>query len=744
MNEQAKTDIIILMTKFGEMKMKKILKDRKSVIYAVIALLAAVSMVINLSARFSSEMHNRTAEFVIDYKELQELEKQSGRSIDYYLEEFGKIGFSKVSIEQESIASLIESGKPLEKIIVSEMTTNLDELESMPAIIKSETKSGKIDKYDVILRTSDENVYSFIKNSLEKFYSEDLYRFYEEGSDKYIVLDGTIDDVLLENAATMYDNDNNIISQDPVIKDSKLSYVGLGFDEEKIKRIKDSGMKVLARPLNNTSNPDKLVSGYMDELEKNDIPQDYILFAGSSILGYDGDDDSSLSKTASEMKSKNSALGLIEAYAEVSYVKSLGIETLASKLDYDIVRVLPITRYMQKKYNTLGYAGSEEIQNVIYRGIVERGVRSVFFRPFIDSDNKYVTDMNEYKEMMDSVSRRLKTHAISIGDASRYEIVKTNNLTNSLIGLGVVGAATALLGMLFGMKKKTEYMILAVAAVGCFGAFFVSPYYAKLLAALASAIVYPALAALFVTEFIRKRFNSSDKFNFSKFTLESVIVLFVSVMIALIGGLSIGSILTDMKFIAKMDAFRGVKIGQLLALSSAVLVYMVKFGFKSSENRDKAPISSFFGTIGKLLDESIRVKHLVAGIAVLAVGYVYISRTGNESSIAPSLIEIQVRNFMEYALVARPRTKEFLMAFPSIVLLLYFAKNKIKWGLLPLLVVGAIGLASVPNTFSHIGAPLYMSLTRTAISAIFGLVLGVAGTYAVHLIIKLYRRLRHE
>ncbi len=100
------------------------------------------------------------------------------------------------------------------------------------------------------------------------------------------------------------------------------------------------------------------------------------------------------------------------------------------------------------------------------------------------------------------------------------------------------------------------------------------------------------------------------------------------------------------------------------------------------------------------------------------------------------------RNFLEVKLIARPRNKEFLMAFPGIVLMVYLVCKKYKWSVFPLALTSLIGFTSVVNTFCHLRTPLYLSFIRTIYGGIFGLILGVLGTIVIHLLITAFNSLR--
>ena len=147
----------------------------------------------------------------------------------------------------------------------------------------------------------------------------------------------------------------------------------------------------------------------------------------------------------------------------------------------------------------------------------------------------------------------------------------------------------------------------------------------------------------------------------------------------------------------------------------------------------------------KLLKEPVQVKHaILIGIAGI-IGYIYLARSGHETNVQPMQVEILFRNTLENLLIARPRNKEFLIAFPMIILGMtykdFFSRLPIEIKYLSHTLVmglGVLGYTSITNTFSHIRTPLYMSTIRTVISfgasIVVALIL-IAGLYLLRYIL---------
>jgi hypothetical protein len=109
------------------------------------------------------------------------------------------------------------------------------------------------------------------------------------------------------------------------------------------------------------------------------------------------------------------------------------------------------------------------------------------------------------------------------------------------------------------------------------------------------------------------------------------------------------------------------------------------------------------------------------GIVGAALFYLLI-RSGNTGAAADW--ELTLRQTLEDVLLVRPRTKEFLIGFPALIIgIVVTARTPHGWWLYA---IGSIGTASAIDTFAHFHTPLAISLLRTGYAVAFGYLLGVA------------------
>ena len=158
--------------------------------------------------------------------------------------------------------------------------------------------------------------------------------------------------------------------------------------------------------------------------------------------------------------------------------------------------------------------------------------------------------------------------------------------------------------------------------------------------------------------------------------------------------------------------FTGVKLAQaaplVFAAAALIVVLLRRSGRAAAKPRPLSP--------------ALIVLCLAAAAAALAL---VLLRSGDRISLI-STLEWRVRDGMERVFYARPRTKEFLMAFPALALFLAAAEKRVRALLLPLGVLAEVGAVSVVNTFCHLFTPLRVSLARMLTGAAIGLVLVLA------------------
>ncbi len=673
--------------------------------------------------RINVESSHKVAELVLDYEEAGLLAEQSDYTLQWWMEHFKSLGFTSVAVKESTLENMIINDKPINYEVVENLKKDLH-WRSLFSSEAADFIEDKTDRYDVVVTTPSEAVFSFVKEGLSKRYPSTFYKVFE-GETYTIVLDGKPEDALYAETGFLVDEDGKNKRTLRSQTHSKLAWIGLGFDPEMIEMVQRSGLEVLPRPANFERYPDKLVQAFEDEMARYEISPSYFVFQGESVMGYDPETDN-VDELYHYMNDNHIASGLIESGVQRSQTKQEGLVKLTEMLDYDAIRIFPIVGYIQERYKWYGYEGAQEIENTIYRAITERNIRSVYFRPFRQTDNEilYVTDPDIYTESFKSLENRLTEHKITFGNASKLRYNEPGVLNLIVIGYGLVVLSIIALNSIVPIRERHQAMLLSVGVLGVTAANLVVPNFAGILMALGASILFPVLASIAILDILKQFIINRQIDKIYSVLLKGLTLLVISVAIAMVGGIFIGSILSSSAYMLEMEYFRGVKVSQLAPLALFCVIYIIRFGYGRSVGALDEE-TNYLMDLKDLLNERIKVLHILLAGIVGVIGVIYIARTGHETVIQPSTIEMIFRNFLEYNFIARPRSKEMLIAFPAIMVVTYTALKGWKFSIFPLAAVVMIGVTSVVNTFSHLRAPFYLSIARTIYGAGFGALIGI-------------------
>ena len=714
--------------------MKSFTRENR-ILLALLAAAVLVSLAV-IAGRWRVEAENKTYDVILDYNELELLAQQSEEDVSWWLEQFRDMGITRVGLTEESLISLMESS-PL-SVTATMMDTvmqDADWRESYPDAFVSAVTDYGFDRFDVVVETSGQVATDFVTEAVaQRFHPEDVV-LVEQEEDAYILLNGVVNDTLYLSDFSYVDTFEKGFAERSEIVASKLMYISLGLMPEKVETIQSLGMEIVPRTIcynghNDTRYAQAVVAGY----ERYGIEPTYIIAGGEAVIGFDDEDEFALSY----IKDNGITLGLIETNVQRENILQSGVDAITAATDYNAVRVFSVWDYIQYRYAYYGYEGAEEVENTLFRAIVERNIRVIYFKPVKQTDNSfaYITDVEVYRDLFSGLNDRLAAHGISLGRASVMDNYQIPSLAMLVLGLGA-GIGGALLPSAFlPMKKKWTYLLAGAAAVCVCGAWVVLPNLFRLLASFASAVVFACLAAVF---FLRAAKRSGQRLPenapLRKILPRCVLVLLGAALISLAGAMMTAAPLSSTDFMLELGIFRGVKAAQLLPLAFFCLLFISYYGFFQ---KDRPSDTLELGDIVTALRWNIPVWCLLLLAVVGRAGYYYLARTGHESDVSVSTLEIMMRNDLENLLLARPRTKEFLVAFPGIMLAVYCAVRRLPFFTALFGLAGTIGLTSICNTFMHIHTPLYLGFIRTGYSLLFGIVIGCVMILCFDLLYKWY------
>ncbi|NUQ02109.1 MAG: hypothetical protein HUU35_19860, partial [Armatimonadetes bacterium] len=284
------------------------------------------------------------------------------------------------------------------------------------------------------------------------------------------------------------------------------------------------------------------------------------------------------------------------------------------------------------------------------------------------------------------------------------------------VAAGVTAAAAWLLTLLGGAFRAPRWLLWwAALYLPSIALLVLKPALAAKLLALLAGLTFPTLGARWA--WLRLHLQPPRSL------LGAVAVLWVTVGWAVLGGLMVVGLLSQTSYLLAHDTFTGVKLTQLvplLAAAALVTTGLTLPGVGLAEAR---------ASWRRFWTSPVLVLHTVLAMVVLVLVGMLLLRSGNEG-VEISETELRFRALLEVVFGARPRTKEFLLGHPALLLAALAAWRGRQAWVAPLYLLGMVGVVSTLNTFCHLHTPLTQSLLRTFHALWLGTVLGLL-VYAV-------------
>ncbi len=396
-----------------------------------------------------------------------------------------------------------------------------------------------------------------------------------------------------------------------------------------------------------------------------------------------------------------------------------GFAGLAGRQDNQVLRAHAIAENELKKY-----ANVRDAMDRFNLAATERNIRYIFLR-FYGLENP-AASLTSNTDLIAAIREGLMAEGFQIGKPQGISPFQIPYGLRCLLGLGVVAAGGWVLALaaapFAGKKLYLPYVALLAAACLVWAVLLLkAPVLSRKLFALAAAIAFPSLGTLLVL----KQDTRGPGLTLQKPSLSRAIgrLLMLSAF-TLAGAMIMSALLAEPAFMLKLDSFVGVKVAHLIPL---LLVPAVLWLWEKD----------WLGRLTDTAKGNVQFWQLAVGAVVLAGLAVYILRTGNDS-LSASGIEMQFRQLLDRLLGVRPRTKEFLIGHPLMLVLLYFGY---RFNMYPVLLLGLIGQISLINTYAHIHTPLLISLLRSLHGLWIGIILGAAAIGAILLALRLLSKI---
>jgi len=290
-----------------------------------------------------------------------------------------------------------------------------------------------------------------------------------------------------------------------------------------------------------------------------------------------------------------------------------------------------------------------------------------------------------------------------------------------LAALALPCAALLLLRRLIPLTQSRVWLwFLGLAALGIAVA-LLRPGLVVPIGGLIAACVFPTLGLLAVLQAARGPGLRPSAFELVGLALTGLVVATAA---SVMGGMVIVALYSRVGYLYGIERFAGVKMSFLAPAALVVVAVIAELPGRVEPlavwwSRTRLRVNQFFCRPVLILEA------LVILAALGAVGFL-LMRTGNQPVLAPASVEVKLRSLLESFLLVRPRTKEFLIGHPALMLAFALALRG-RRAYLPLFaLLAAVGQASALNTFCHLHTPLYISFLRTGHGLWIGAIAGTA------------------
>lgn len=642
-------------------------------IKGIIAALLIAMLVPCAVIRADNEGKNRNIVVSLLYNDIKM--KLPASTLDEQLEKYRKIGVDTVTVQEEDLNSLINSGS-ITCIKYNVLLHRFDD--ESEAMIKKLSGIEKISNDSYILITKRDFGKQFLKKWLPLKYGSDEYKYvkFNAETDIYVIYSG----------------------------EAYAHQISVGFNEEQIEYLYNKNFNIaLSVQVKNYSQ-----QGYLDEFQKiiDKYNVKYLIIKDDYRHPEKETDAKANYNGISKLISKNNMVLVVTENADqLSNEKPIGYKKIFDDNKDNVIRsyetyIVPggdPTEYMFRYYQYLN-------------STIDRNIRFINVTQITSATKTYLEQnyltQKAVKKYVDKINTMgYNTHHGDEGFQVRYDY-SVNRRAISAIALVIMGLM--LLTMLEWLIGKKYKLLIALAAAGCVlgvGATFVLPMslvelYPSLFAVLAPCF---CLTAVFVYAKEMKGILKTMPFIISTMLLALISLSFC--------GLVQGALLSGIDYYINFAIFRGIKLSLYVPMLYAMPAYYLLFMRKDNK--------SVFDDIKLALMADIKVYWVLIAAAFAYVGMVYITRSGNVNQI--SSLENAMRTFITENFPARPRTKEFI-AWPCLMLFLYYIKERKNTLVSFVFAVGSsILFASVINSFCHVFTNFTTIYIRVFLGAFFSL-----------------------
>jgi len=503
-------------------------------------------------------------------------------------------------------------------------------------------------------------------------------------------------------SALAEDDESRVFSFDVPLE--SLETVGVGWAQGPAGTVRDCGLALIARPIDSPRIDLDGLEFTFREIARFNAGR--VLFAGKFVLG-----NGELLPTTAELLARDRLV-----YYAIELEAQEGTAALTALLDCQVIRTHSIGEKEMLRQSPL------RAQRRFVRAARERNVRSCFVHLFLD---RAMADPIAYNlAYVSGIAEGLRSAGFRLGLAQPLPPFDEGARRRVPLALGVAGGTALLAAMLLPLSATGLLVWTLIAAAGLAGLTVLEPAQGRLGAALLATLVFPILAATVLLRASERRAVGGPWS-----AMSHAVGLFVgAALIAGLGGLMAGALLSESAFMVKAAQFKGIKLSQLVPLVGVTAIVLLRLAEPGGTWAEY--VLRVKRRFREIWNAPFTIGYALIGTVILGAGAYWILRTGNQAASTALEQERDFREALEALLVYRPRTKEFILGHPAMVLAAFLGLSGRRYLLGPCLVVGMVGLTSMVNTFCHIHSPVQASVLRTLYGLLLGLAVGLAACAA--------------
>lgn len=654
------------------------MKNRLRIVLWIALLGALLLSMQGFLLRTANEAQNKTLITAAEYQLFEKSAQTSNVPMEQVLQRLHDQGVNTIAVKETTLRALAARGA----VYISSLGdfTAFSKAYEPTVWTKASQAIGQryISPANLVVVSSDSQTSQFLREKLgNRFARQELVTFQVEGKDYFII-----------NAELQQlDKSKTAVKELDTL---------LGFEEDILKDLQSQGFNIILRPGDTTGSNTAYLQEYEPLIRQYNVQT--LIFGYSRVTG----SPDNLDIIEKLVDKYHVTIGIIETSQQLGYISQVGLDEVMHATGYPINRV----------YSTSNDDFVKTVDERYYRwvrAIIDRGIRIVYLVPFKDDSKDSSANLNDSIETIGKFHQTMTAKGFIINQPLQPLNSAIPGAGHRLmVSFSLLLATLLYLHYLLRPQRKWMLGLGGLGLLAClginllWGADFTNVY------ALAAAILYPSFSSLLTILYLKKHPQQP-------WLLQLLSSLAIILGINALGMYTIVTSLADIRYIMNIGYFSGVKLAFLVPL----LLFPLNYLSATVERQD------WLHFIRAILQKS--PSYLVLGlflIALLAL-YIYIGRSGNESGIEVSGLEIRLREILESIFLARPRFKEFLIGYPSLMAMVYLYRRYQQDLILLVLGFGVvIGSISMVNSFCHVFTAVSISASRTLAGLLTGVLLG--------------------